>query len=180
MIDRNKHFPVYHFGGHWSIGHWPKLEAVVRWIRSLILFNSPAAILRAWLVLQSKGTYPSSYGQWPIFVSHLPDGDGLDEAICLYDLAPNQHGELPDGQNIEHKTIQLTVRGQSALSVSGKIADLCGILDTVKNEILAIGVNSYEIATANFVFSTKLFQDGQRRFMSSSGYYLSLYRRVPI
>lgn len=180
MIDRNKHFPVRHFGGHWSIGHWPRLEAVIRYIRSLILLNSPASIVRAYLVSEGLGSYPSSGAEWPIFVSHLPDGTGLDNAICVYDTSPYQHGELSDGQSVEHKGVMLRVRAENYSTARGKLKGLYDTLEHTQDQTLTLGVNIYEIVTTVYQYSQSVGIDTQRRFAYVMGWFINLYRMVRV
>jgi hypothetical protein len=178
MIDRNKHWPVRHFGGHWPIGHWP-LAAIIEYIRSLILLNSPAAIIRRFLVNQSRGTMPSSGSEWPIFVSHLPDGEGLDNAICVYDTSPYQHGELSDGQSVEHKGIRLQIRARDYEAGRSKIRDLVTAMNSIQNELVILGVNRYEVGNSVQQYTSTEGQDVQRRMSFVGGFFVSLYRMIP-
>jgi len=180
MIDRNKHFPVRHFGGHWAIGHWPRLEAVVRYIRNLILLNSPASIVRAWLVEQLLGSMPSAGTAWPIFVSHLPDGDGLGNAVCVYDSGMNGHGELPDGQAVQHYRIQLRIRSEQSAVGRTKLGQLLNALSSLRDEKLTLGIHRYEIVNAVQRGSTYGGVDEQRRNTFLGNCSLNIYRLVAI
>lgn len=178
MIDRNKHFPVLHWPGHWAIGHWPRLEAVIEYIRSLALLNSPAAIVRELLVLKVLGSMPSSGSEWPVFVSHLPDGDDLDNAICVYDTVSRLHGETPDGISVEHKGVTLSIRSSVYTVGKAKLAELIDFLDALSTEVLTLGVNRYEVDNAVQEVVDFGGYDGQRRSLFFSYYSVCLYRLV--
>lgn len=180
MIDRNKHFPVRHFGGHWPIGHWPRLEAVIHYVRSLLLMNSPASIVRGWLVNQLLGSLPSTGAEWPIFVSHLPDGEGLDDAICVYDTGPVLHGETPDGKSVEHHQVLVTVRSNFYTRGRDKITGLISALDQLKDETLDLGVHRYEVVNAVQLRTDTVGRDAQRRSSFGGLYAMNIYRLVVV
>lgn len=163
MIDRNKHFSVRHFGGHWSIGHWPRLEAIARYIRSLVLLNSPASIIRQLLI--DNGI------QWPVYISHLPNVE--EDAICVYDT-----GDYVDDYMISHKGISFVLRAKSYLVGISKFAEILSLLNSLHNQQLTVTSNIYEISNATLLDVEFLGYDVQRRNRLFSGYKIGIVRLV--
>ena len=77
-------------------------------------------------------------GSWPIYTSFLADKP--HEAICVYET-----GGLPDGrmmrtgEKIEHKGIQIQVRGRVFPDTQQKAVAIAEALDTQGNILIAVG-----------------------------------------
>ena len=73
--------------------------------------TSPAAILSQYLIDAGVFTDPSIASAWPLYISHLPDDDNVeDNAAAIYDSPGIKDGRLMAGRTIEHRGVQLILR----------------------------------------------------------------------
>jgi hypothetical protein len=117
--------------------------------RSETLENSPAVILRAYVVdgLEEL-SYPESNGDWPCWVSVMPDDRGNetvpDNAAAVFD-SPGTGTRLMSGQQIERFGVQVKVRGIDYTTVWKKLESIATALDGVKNVLVSINSDEYLI-----------------------------------
>jgi len=110
MIDRNKHWPVRHWGGHWAIGHWPRLVAVVQPTISTDLRHSPAYILREHLVGAGVIGDISDVDFWPAYVCRLPAVEG--NVVSIYDTTPVVHYRVHEDVYALHWGVQVILKSE--------------------------------------------------------------------
>jgi len=151
---------------------------MVALVQNLNLLVSPAHIMRSYLVFQLYGSLPSVLAEWPIFVSCMPDGQDLNDVICIYDKSSFQHGELPDGQSVEHKGIFIEVRGETFAKARDKYVEISNHLEHSSDILLELDANLYAIDNIVHQYVTHPGYDQRRRF-SMVGYFgLCLYRMI--
>jgi len=170
MIDRNKHFPVGHFGGHWAIGHWPRLEALVRYVRSLLLTHSPAVVVQQWVDDLGLG--------WMTYVSHMPDGAGQDNVLCLYDSGVRIHSKDRNASVHEHFIVGMRLRATRFDVGAPRLDELVRYLNLIKDVTVIVGTRTYEVVTASMVGYLFIGYDDQRRSTFDLSYAFNMYEVV--
>lgn len=74
-----------------------------------MLTHSPAQIIRDLLVDLGLGVLPSAGGNWPLFVTSIPDSP--DSIITITDTLGTSDGRIqPTGEAAEHPGFQVAVR----------------------------------------------------------------------
>ncbi len=98
---------------------------------------SPADVIRKLLIDNGEE-------EGDVFVSLLPDDP--DEAICVYDTPGTSDGRLmATGEQIEHKGIQVRVRGKDYPTAWRWANDLAELLDAQKKTIVAMDPPLYYV-----------------------------------
>lgn len=74
------------------------------------MIESPAEIVREYLINQSLVSLPSNSRAWPMFVGHITDVERID--VCtIYDTTPLKDGRIiRSGEVIFHYGIQVATR----------------------------------------------------------------------
>ncbi len=111
------------------------------------LQNSPAVIMVAYVIEQlAKMTDPSDRDEWPLYDSHLPDGDDV-EVNCgvMYDTAGVSDQRSMTGEQSEHPGVQLRIRARDKATAYAKIEDVASTLDEVAFGAITIGALEYRI-----------------------------------
>lgn len=111
------------------------------------LQNSPAVIMVAYVIEQlEKMTDPSDRDEWPLYDSHLPDGDNV-EVNCgaIYDTPGVSDQRSMTGEQSEHPGIQLRIRARDRATAYAKIEDVASTLDEVAFGTITIGDLEYRI-----------------------------------
>ncbi len=108
---------------------------------------SPASILAYYIInTLAKMTDPSDAANWPIYVSHLPDGSGIKtNAGAIYDTVGTRDLRSMNGGVSEHPGIQIRIRSDVYETGYVKIEDIANTLDEVVNASVEIGALEYEI-----------------------------------
>ena len=133
MIDRNKHWPIRHFGGHWTIGHWPGLAVIAPEITTGNLRHSPAYILREHLVDESVLGDITGVTFWPSYVAHLPEVEG--NIVALNDTTPIVHDRVYEGMYFTHYGVQVILKSddyETGLEKMEEIVSTCESLHDVE------------------------------------------------
>jgi len=109
-----------------------------------VLNTSPSSILASYIINESEAmALPSSAGDWPLFVSYLPDSE--QDAGAVYDTTGLKDGRLMAGQTIQHYGIQLKIKSKIYEEGWAKIDNIATSLDQVLNTIVSAGGGNYEI-----------------------------------
>ena len=108
---------------------------------------SPASIIAYYIIEElSKMTDPSDKDDWPLYISHLPDGSNVKtDAGAIYDTTGINDMRSMDGGVPQHPGIQIRIRSRSYETGYAKIEDIANALDEVVNASIEIGVLEYEI-----------------------------------
>jgi hypothetical protein len=106
------------------------------------MIHSPADIVRYALVGLEVGTLPSAGGTWPISVNK--ELDTPDETVTVFDTTGKDDGRsMYDGTRDEHPGVMLRIRAQSVPAAHNKASELATLLDTLYQEEVSIGEESY-------------------------------------
>ena len=106
--------------------------------------HSPAEIVRKNLTDDDYGSTPSTKSTWPIFVGHMPDGDGVeDAALCIYDSAGVLERKMRGGVRTQHYGIQIRCRCGVYNSGWVKINEITEALDAVIGVSVAFDSATY-------------------------------------
>ena len=146
MIDRNKHWSLRYFVGHWPIGHWPLLVSIPP---SVGLGHTASYILREHLT--GLGLVGDIYASvfWPCYISYLPDVDG--NVISIYDTTPIVHNRVYDGMYELHYGIQIIMKSETFDDGLLKMRDIFAACENINNTIIAMNSStSYIIGTCAF------------------------------
>lgn len=109
--------------------------------------NQPtSSILRQFLDLYGLGSMPSASGTWPIFVTTLPDGRGVDDdCLAVLDTAGQKDGRIMDGEVIMKRGVQILVRSKTNSSGWRKSEAVARRLDLVRNESVTISTDTFKL-----------------------------------
>jgi hypothetical protein len=112
-----------------------------------VLEDSPAAVITAYLINEGK-MYADTSNTWPMYVSSLPDGiNVVDNAGAAYDTLPVKDGRLMSGSLILHHGVQIKMRSVVYDDGWDKMQEIVSLLDTVVNELVTVGSNTYVISS---------------------------------
>ena len=116
--------------------------------------DAPSVILRQLLIDNSVGTDPTDESDWPIYVSHEPDGDGIeDDLITIYDTSATKDGRLMTGANIIHEGCMLRVRVRGYTAGWAKMRSIYNTLENVLRNTVVIGAVTYNMQNVNIMSS---------------------------
>lgn len=108
---------------------------------------SPASIMVAYVIEKlGKMTDPSDKNDWPLYVSHLPDGKNVKtDCGAIYDTSGVNEPRAMTGEVSRHPGIQLRIRSRDYETGYAKIEDIASALDEVINNTITIGTSEFEI-----------------------------------
>jgi hypothetical protein len=103
---------------------------------------------------------------WSGFVGFLPASP--DSALCFYDTAGVLNGRLmKTGEQIEHRGIQITVRGASYTETWWKAESIARALDAVKGSSVAMDSESiyilHNVSRSGAILPVGVEEEGDRR-----------------
>lgn len=107
-----------------------------------VLQNSPAEILRAYLVTAGLVVL-SPDTDWYAYVSNLPNNP--DNAVVLYDTEPMRDGKFNTGEIVQHYGVEVLVRSRDWSVGWAKINAIAGVIDTVKRTLVVCDGNNYMV-----------------------------------
>ena len=96
--------------------------------------NSPAVVLREYLIDQGVFTAEADAGSWPLYVGHMPDAVGVpDNCAAIYDTAGIKDGRLMlAGLGILHPGLQIKVRARTYAAGWAKADAVRVAMDAIK------------------------------------------------
>ncbi len=109
---------------------------------------SPASIIAAYLIENEIGamTDPSDRSNWPLYISHLPDGENVKtNAGAIYDTTGIQDLRSMTGEGYQHPGIQIRIRSRNYETGYAKIENIANALDVVAWGIITIDSLEYRI-----------------------------------
>ena len=108
------------------------------------LSDSPASIVAQYLIDQGIMTLPTAGSNWPVYVSHLPDGDDVkDNAGAIYNTTPVLDGRLMVGTTIQHYGVNIQVRVEDEETGWDKCTAIMAALDAIHNTSVVRNSTSY-------------------------------------
>jgi hypothetical protein len=112
-----------------------------------LLEISPSSIIAAYLIDEiSKMTWPTDKSSWPLYISHMPDGDEVEtDCGAIYDTSGILDGRLMSGLVPQHPGIQIKIRSRDYEEGYAKIEDVASALDAISYYSITIAAGEYEI-----------------------------------
>jgi len=123
------------------------------------------------------GLAEESDGDWPCYVSFLPDEP--HNAIAVYDTAGIPDGRVMAGERIEHAGIQIMVRGQIYKSTWEKVDLIARTLDIQKQVIVAVESDTSYIVH-NVARTGTIIPNGLDEFSNQRRHYFTLNAAVTV
>jgi hypothetical protein len=108
-----------------------------------VLQDSPAEILRAYLVAAGVVVLTSPDVDWYAYVSNLPNQP--DNAIVLYDTEPIRDGKFNTGEIVQHFGVEVLVRSRDRSIGWAKINAIAGHIDAVTRSLIVCNGNNYTV-----------------------------------
>ena len=107
---------------------------------------SPMTIIAAYVIGLGKMTDPDDKTTWPLYESHIPDGDDVEtECGGVYDTTGINDPRSMNGTVNEHPGIQLRIRARNYETGRAKIEDIAAALDAVVRDTIVIGSSTYRL-----------------------------------
>jgi hypothetical protein len=109
--------------------------------------KSPAEILAKYLQDLAIVEDPVAWSRWPIYISHMPDGDDAeDECVAIYDTQGTLDGRMMEnGEVIEHPGIQIKIRCTELAVGWWKAKNLVEALRNIHNEVISLSTFSFTV-----------------------------------
>lgn len=141
-----------------------------------VLTDNPAAVLANYITGLALMTVPSASGDWPLYISHLPDDS--DSAGAIYNTTPYKDGRrMVDGARLQHYGIQITIRSETEEEGWDKCNVISGQLDTVHNAETIFEGTTYQIHNVSMTGGINSLGDEigtKRRKMFTMNFLVSL------
>ena len=110
--------------------------------------DSPAEMIREYLINEGIVTEPSDGLAWPGYVSSMPDGGTVkDDAICIYDTTGIiQNRAMGSGEYSERFGVQVRIRSKEHTEGYTKARAVAYALDVLlRAAVTVVGGQAYEI-----------------------------------
>ena len=139
----------------------------------------PAKILATYIINELvEMTDPSDKDNWPLYISHLPDGSNVKtNAGAVYDTTGVNDMRSMTGEWPQHPGIQLRIRSDNYETGYKKIEDIAHLLDEVANNTIKIDDLEYKIqnvSRTSSIVSLGVESGTRRRFGFTVNFLLSL------
>lgn len=118
------------------------------------LNHSPATIIQQLIVDKTLARLPSGSGDWPIYSSFMPDGEGApSDAIATFDTTGRNQGRTQiDGEVQENHGVQIMVRADKFNVGYAKSRTIATTLDEdVLRQTVSIDGTDYLVQCVNRV-----------------------------
>jgi len=109
--------------------------------------DSPSLVVQNFMVDNSIFTLPSAAGDWPLYISSLPDGDNIeDNAGAVSEASPMLDGRLfTSGAMVQHYGISFVVRSIDYETGWQKCLSILTLLVATAQSDISLGANDYLI-----------------------------------
>ena len=112
----------------------------------MIINDMPCLIIARYLIAEGYMSLPSLGKDWPIYVTHMPDGKNIADNIgAVYDTTPLSEGKLMNSDFIQHFGIQLKIRSKNFDDGWDKINEISVAMNNVHNAIQIVNGTDYLI-----------------------------------
>lgn len=140
---------------------------------------APAAIMAAYVINElDKMTDPDDRDDWPMYISHMPDGKNVKTNCgAVYDTPGVNDPRPMIGVVNPHQGIQIRIRSNDYEIGYAKIEDIAIALDIVVNDSITIGLEEYEVqnvSRASPIVSLGIEPGTKRRFHFTVNYLLTV------
>ncbi len=140
---------------------------------------SPATIVAEFIITDlTSMTNPLDNASWPLYVSHMPDGDDIEtDSGMVKDAEGESEGKLMSGDSILHPGVQLQIRSIEYNAGFGKIETIALALDEVAGNTINISGSTYQLDNVHRM--TPIKYEGKRRvFLFTVNFLLTLKKIV--
>jgi len=142
------------------------------------MLHSPAQIVAAFLIGEALCSAVVDGTAWPVFVGHMPDGEGgVDELATVYDTGGIHDGDNQEtGEAYEHPGLQIKIRSKDYQAAYGKIVATVAALNAVHNKSITVDGTAYLIAAISqtSTIAGMGLEPGTRRFLFSGNFILAV------
>lgn len=108
------------------------IDLIESYSPTLVLHDTPAAIIAHYLTGLALMSVPNSGLEWPLYISHSPDI--LGEFGTIYNISPRKDGRyMGDGEVLQHYGVTIQIKSENEDSGWDKCNSLAGQLDAVHN-----------------------------------------------
>lgn len=139
--------------------------------------DSPSLILQTYLIAQGLFVAPN-VGAWPLFISHLPDGEDVDDnAGGIFDDAPFLDGRVMQGENTQHYGLQVKIRSIDYETGWLKGKAILDDFESIAKETIVVGSNTYtlwSISAKSGVVFMGTEQGTKRRYMFETNWSITI------
>ncbi len=153
-------------------------------VKTDVLLVTPAEVMAAYIIdgLGSMAR-PSEGGSWPLYISHMPDGDNVaSDAGSIYNTPGVKDGRRMEGPISQHYGIQLRIRSLEQSDGWAKAEDIASNLDAVHNVTVTNGAEEYQlrnISRQGPVVPLGIEQEStRRRFLFTVNFLVTMERIV--
>lgn len=178
MATQEAYMSTYWPDLYWPITYlyWPAGWDSVDFVTDGTLEDSPAYILRQYLLSISLLQLPSGIAVWPCYIGSMPDSMGISHnSICVFDIPGEVDGKLMSGLAIEHYGVALHVRSSAYADGWEKIMAICDAMDDVSEVQIANGLNNYVVHNVSRVSSVgSAGMDKKRRYTFTVGFQITM------
>ena len=141
------------------------------------LLNTPAEVIRDFIIAAGFMTDPSDGSSWPLYISSLPDG--ATNAGVLMDAPGWKNGRLSStGLVIEHYGLVLKIRSRDYNAGFVKIEAMTLDLDEVDKDNIVVGGQTFELTNISRVEPIKSLgtepESTKRRFFFESSFLVTM------
>jgi len=127
-------------------------------------------------------TTPSDEGNWPLYLSSMPDGDNIKTNCgAIYDTTGVLDGKISDGEVIQHPGIQLRIRSDDYEIGYAKIEAIALALDSVLFDIVSIDAVDYllqNVSRTTAVVPLGSERGYKRRFLFTVNFLVTLRKII--
>ena len=128
--------------------------------------DPPSTILKAYLIAEGAGVDPtSSSADWGIYVSVMPDADGIpDNIIAIMDTTGVKVAKwMKNGQTYIHYGFQILIRSDTYITGFTQMNLVLDKLDSIKYTSQVYNTVTYTMASANRTSSFPIGQEDDKR-----------------
>jgi len=140
---------------------------------------SPSSLLAKYII-DTLGlmTLPSNQESWPLYISHLPDGDGVeDDCGAVYDTTGIIQDRLMTGETLQRYGIQLRVRSADYEIGWQKISSIFEAMDGISRTSIMMDEIEYMIqnmSKTSSIIPLGLEEGTKRRYHFTANFLMTI------
>ena len=140
------------------------------------LATTPSLIIATVIVdMLEKMSWPVTAGEWPLYVSYMPDV--AFNVGAIYDTSGIEEVRQMDGTTTTHHGIRLALKGAPYTDVWTKLSGIASSLALISNMEVTVEENLYTvnaISRASSVTSQGSLEDSKQRFLCSMEFVVTI------
>ena len=107
---------------------------------------SPAQIIATALIRDTRLTAPADGGDWPVYISSLPDGPSIpDNAVCVYDTTGLAQARTMSGTSYSRLGVMVKVRSATYADGWAVAAEIYQALIALKASVVTVKDSSFTV-----------------------------------